>query len=71
MGNYSVAAGEIVVLLKPCGDKEKVMHFLHHAMVERHHGIFKRLVRDLSSNSRSATFLVILSLDKLFKVGDC
>ena len=46
------------------------MHFLHHAMVERHHGIFKRLVRDLSSNFRSATFLVILSLDKLFKVGD-
>ena len=47
------------------------MHFLHHAMVERHQDSFKRLVRDLSSNSRSATFLVVLSLDKLFRVGDC
>ena len=31
------------------------MHFLHHAMVERHHDSFKRLVRDLSSNSSSAS----------------
>ena len=47
------------------------MHFPYHATVGRHRDIFKRLVRDLSSNSRSATFLVVLSLDKLFKVGDC